>query len=44
MFSGLPILLLGVFDQDIDDKTVMLFPYLYTDGLFRKRLNLGVFM
>ena len=44
VFSGLPILLLGVFDQDLSAKTAMLFPYLYTDGILQKRLNLKVFM
>jgi hypothetical protein len=43
LFTGLPVLLLGVFDQDIDAKTALAFPYLYIDGLIGKRLNLSVF-
>ena len=43
IYTALPILLLGVFDQDVSDKTALAFPYLYIDGLLGKRLNLRVF-
>lgn len=45
MYTGLPILLVGVLDQDVSDATALKFPYLYTaDGLLRTRLNLKLFM
>lgn len=45
MYTGLPILLVGVLDQDVSDTTALKFPYLYTaDGLLRTRLNLKLFM
>jgi Phospholipid-translocating P-type ATPase C-terminal len=44
IFSGLPILLLGVFDQDVSAKTALNFPFLYMDGLLDRRLNLRVFL
>ena len=43
IFSGLPILLLGVFDQDVSAETAMKFPYLYMDGLLELRLNAKIF-
>jgi hypothetical protein len=44
VFTGLPILLVGVLDQDVSDLTALSCPYLYADGLLGKRLNVKVFM
>jgi phospholipid-transporting ATPase len=43
IFTGLPVLLLGVFDQDVSAKTALSFPFLYQDGLHGKHLNRRVF-
>lgn len=40
VFSGLPILLAAVYDKDVTDASALRFPYLYEDGLQRRRLNL----
>jgi len=42
IFSGLPILVAAVYDRDVSAAAAVAFPYLYSDGLFRRRLNLSV--
>jgi magnesium-transporting ATPase (P-type) len=42
IFTGLPILVAAVYDQDVSALSALTFPYLYSDGLFRRRLNLSV--
>lgn len=43
VYTGFPVLLLGLFDKDIDDESCMRFPSLYKDGPAGKRLNHWVF-
>ncbi len=35
-FTSLPVILLGVLDQDVDDKISLAVPQLYTRGIERK--------
>lgn len=35
-FTSLPVILMGVFDQDVDDKVSLAVPQLYTRGIERK--------
>jgi hypothetical protein len=44
VFTGVPILIAAVFDKDVSGDNAVKFPYLYSDGLFRRRLNIGLLL
>jgi len=44
VYTGLPILVAAVYDKDVSADNALKFPYLYSDGLFRRRLNLGLLL
>jgi magnesium-transporting ATPase (P-type) len=43
VYTGLPILLLAVLDQDVSAKSAVRFPFLYTDGIRRSYLTSRIF-
>ena len=43
LYNGLPILLVGVFDQDVSAREALDYPFLYNDGLIGAALNKSVF-
>jgi len=42
--TALPIMVLGVLDQDLSADTVLSWPQLYPDGIYAKRFNAGIFV
>lgn len=40
IFTGMPILIAGTLDQDITAKNALRFPYLYSDGIAHRRLDI----
>lgn len=43
-YTSLPVLALGVFEQDVSDKDSIEFPKLYTPGLTNELFNIKEFM
>ncbi|XP_026463046.1 phospholipid-transporting ATPase ID isoform X2 [Ctenocephalides felis] len=43
-YTSLPVLALGIFDQDVSDKNAIIFPKLYTPGLTSALFNKSEFM
>lgn len=43
-YTSLPVLALGVFEQDVSEKNSLLFPKLYTPGLTSSLFNKTEFM
>lgn len=43
-YTSLPVLALGVFEQDVSDKDSIEFPKLYTPGLTNELFNVKEFM
>ena len=43
-YTSLPVLSLGVFEQDVDDKMSLEYPKLYTPGLTNALFNTRVFV
>lgn len=39
LYTGLPVLLLTVFDRDVSRRSALAFPYLYSEGPRGDRLN-----
>lgn len=40
LFTGAPVLVMAVLDQDVSEENALRFPYLYSDGVLHKRLNI----
>uniref|UniRef100_A0A915IVH9 Phospholipid-transporting ATPase n=1 Tax=Romanomermis culicivorax TaxID=13658 RepID=A0A915IVH9_ROMCU len=43
-FTSLPVLVLAIFDQDVDDETSLRHPNLYAPGQNNKYFNFGIFL
>ncbi|VEU19266.1 DEKNAAC100336 [Brettanomyces naardenensis] len=43
-FTSLPVIFLGILDQDVDDKVSLLVPQLYRSGILRKEWNVRKFV
>lgn len=43
-YTSLPILAVGVFDQDVNDKNSLMYPHLYTPGLINMLFNKAEFL
>jgi len=43
-FTSLPVIFLGIFDQDVDDRISMIVPQLYRSGILRQDWNIRKFV
>lgn len=43
-FTSLPVIFLGIFDQDVDDRISMIVPQLYRSGILRQDWNISKFV
>ncbi|KAF8371965.1 tat-2 [Pristionchus pacificus] len=44
IFTSLPVLAMGVLDQDVDDEYSLKYPQLYTPGQFNRFFNMRIFI
>lgn len=43
-FTSLPILIMGIFDQDVNDEYSLRFPKLYVPGQYNLYFNMRIFI